>query len=138
MWYGLLPIGSVVLLEEAEVPLLIVGSCQIRMEEVQAPTRIFDYVGVPYPFGYSNPNNMIRFDHEAIDKVYSIGFINDSMVDFLPEMQRIIEGLHNGSLTVEQVRARFNQDNEPAEEQPEETAQEQTEQAEQMDTAPIE
>ena len=50
----LLPIGSVVLLNEAEKKLMIIGILQRNGEEV------FDYVGCPYPEGLLDSENIER------------------------------------------------------------------------------
>ena len=110
MWSGLLPIGSVVLLKGAQVPLMIVGTCQVAMQELASPTRVFDYVGVSYPFGYTVPEEMLRFDGDAIETVYNVGYVNEDMLDFLPGMERVLEGLHDGSLTVADARRMFGPD----------------------------
>lgn len=103
---GLLPIGSVVLLEGAQMLTMIVGLNQVRAEEVEAPTKVFDYVGVPYPLGFTAPDEMYRFDREAIDVVYNVGYINDNMLAFMSDMQQIADRLRDGSLTIQQLRER--------------------------------
>lgn len=112
MWNGMLPAGSVVLLEGGEIPLLIVGYCQMRWEEANAgktPSQITDYVGVPYPMGYTSPDNMIRFDREAIIHVFDIGLLSQDTQRFLPVIEKITAGLKDGSLSVEEARTLFSE-----------------------------
>ena len=105
MWDGLLPIGSVVLLKGGEVPLMIIGLCQTRIEEADNPTKIFDYVGVGYPMGLTRPDEMYKFNREAIEKVYHIGYITDEMLEFLPTVEDLMQRLRDGSITAEDLRA---------------------------------
>ena len=55
---NLLPIGSVVLLKEAEKSLMIVGTMQ-RDDEGHE----FDYVSVLFPEGYINSDTFFLFNH---------------------------------------------------------------------------
>ena len=57
----LLPIGTVVKLEETELFVMIIG----RMV-VSADKRDFDYVGVPYPVGYLGDEKVLCFNHDKI------------------------------------------------------------------------
>ncbi len=57
----LLPIGTVVKLEEVEPIIMIIG----RMV-VSADKRDFDYVGVPYPVGYLGDEKVLCFNHDKI------------------------------------------------------------------------
>lgn len=71
MSMNLLPIGSVVKLEEAEKALLIIG---IAIEREEGDS--FDYMGVPYPEGYIDSETMFLFNHKDIEKVEFLGYIN--------------------------------------------------------------
>ena len=64
----LLPIGSVVLLNEAEKKLMIIGILQRNGEEV------FDYVGCPYPEGLLDSENLFLFNHKDIAEISYLGF----------------------------------------------------------------
>ena len=66
----LLPIGSVVLLNEAEKKLMIIGILQRNGEEV------FDYVGCPYPEGLLDSENLFLFNHKDIAEISYLGFDN--------------------------------------------------------------
>lgn len=68
----LLPIGSVVTLKEGTKTLLIIGLLQ---QEVDTNT-LHDYIACLYPEGYINHETMFLFDHEDIEEVNYIGFIN--------------------------------------------------------------
>ncbi len=103
MWNGMLPIGSVVLLKEGTIPLMVVGLCQTTLNEDQSPAEVYDYVGVPYPVGYTRHDEMLQFDHDAVERVLAVGFMNEEMLDYMPHIQRIMDGLRDGSITPEEL-----------------------------------
>lgn len=68
----LLPIGSVVLLEDSNKKLMITGRLQIQLEgENKNP---WDYCACLYPEGNLRPESSLLFNHEQIEKVYFTGF----------------------------------------------------------------
>ena len=67
---GLLPIGSVVLLNGGKKRVMICGRIQAREGE----ERIYDYTGCFYPEGIMDSKQMFFFDHEAIVRLFFIGF----------------------------------------------------------------
>lgn len=67
----LLPLGSVVLLDEATKSLIIVGTRQIDNEDNE-----YDYIACPFPEGYIDDETFFLFDHEDISEVKFIGFVN--------------------------------------------------------------
>ncbi|AJH72613.1 MULTISPECIES: DUF4176 domain-containing protein [Bacillus] len=69
----LLPIGTVVKLEEIEQFVMIIG----RMV-VSADKRDFDYVGVPYPVGYLGDEKVLCFNHDKIVEEIHRGYLNES------------------------------------------------------------
>lgn len=103
MWNGLLPIGSVVMLKGGDMPVMIIGCLQARESEKDNPTKIYDYVGVGYPIGLTAPDEMIQFDHDAIETIYNVGYINDDMLEFLEDAGDTLSRLRDGSLTIAQL-----------------------------------
>ena len=67
---NLLPIGSVVLLEEGEKRLMICGRIQVQA----GSDKIYDYSACLYPEGIMDPQEMYFFDNDAIEQVFFIGF----------------------------------------------------------------
>ena len=70
MYGDLLPIGSVVLLKGANKRVMI-------LSRIQAPADtgvIYDYASCPYPEGIVDPENIIFFNRDDIERVYFIGF----------------------------------------------------------------
>ena len=67
----LLPIGSVVRLKEATKSLIIVGTTQIDEDG-----NIYDYISCVFPEGYIDENTFFLFNHEDIEEVKFVGYIN--------------------------------------------------------------
>lgn len=67
---NLLPIGSVVLLKEANKRIMIVG----RMQRKKGEDKVWDYSACFYPEGVLDPTQMFLFDHEQIGTVFFLGF----------------------------------------------------------------
>jgi len=66
---NLLPIGSVVLLKDAEKKLMIVG----WLPESDEGER-HDYIGCFYPEGFVDIEHIFLFNQEDVDRVDFIGF----------------------------------------------------------------
>lgn len=67
----LLPIGTVVKIEDIEQIVMIIG----RMV-ISADKRDFDYVGVPYPIGYLG--DVLCFNHDKIVEEMHRGYMTES------------------------------------------------------------
>ena len=66
---GLLPIGSVVLVKEANKKMMIIGILQ------KSGDKQYDYMAVLYPEGYLNSQKIYLFDHADIQEVHYLGFM---------------------------------------------------------------
>jgi len=74
----LLPIGSVVLLEEGKKKVMIIG-----VKQMNGDTRVeYDYLAVLYPEGYIADSMMFFFNHDAIAEVYHMGYRNQEHDEF--------------------------------------------------------
>ncbi len=82
MYDELLPIGSVVLLKEAKLKLVIVG----RILTNDDMKEIFDYAGVIYPLGITGDDELYFFNRDAIDRLYFIGFQDGEELEFKEEV----------------------------------------------------
>lgn len=78
----LLPLGSVVLLEEGLQKLVIVGRGAVYTDQVTGKDTFADYMGVLYPSGM-NPETTIFFEHDKIDKVIFEGYTDEEETRFL-------------------------------------------------------
>lgn len=83
----LLPIGSVVALHGATRKLLIIGTV---VHEEQTDTT-YDYIGEPYPEGYIDAETMFLFQHEDIDSVHFLGYINSEMQSYRAKLMEELE-----------------------------------------------
>lgn len=79
----LLPIGSVVLLKEAEKRIMIFGVCQTDSNT----KKEYDYLGVLYPEGNIGDDVKFLFNHSDIERVDFMGFHDDERSDFLGRLQ---------------------------------------------------
>lgn len=80
----LLPIGSIVLLKEAEKRLMVFG---VRQTDEDTGTE-YDYIGVLYPEGNLGENVRFLFNHEDIQEIYFRGFDDEERTQF---MQRLYD-----------------------------------------------
>ena len=74
----LLPIGSVVTLEGAEKKLMIVGESLVQEDD----DTIYDYIGVPFPEGYIDSENLFLFMAKDIEIVNFVGYVNAESQSF--------------------------------------------------------
>ena len=79
---GLLPLGSVVKLEEVEPYIMICG----RILCTQSDDRIYDYVGCLYPEGMGKSDELVFFDRDAIEELYFIGFQDEYEMTYRTEI----------------------------------------------------
>jgi len=89
---GLLPVGSVVLLEGGNHRLMIIGYCQKLLSQ---PDKIYDYVGCLFPEGFISAEKNYLFNREQIDKVYHVGYQSDGQFAFAEQMEEAVLRLRN-------------------------------------------
>jgi len=87
---GLLPVGSVVLLQGGSHRVMIIGYCQKLLSE---PNRVFDYVGCLFPEGFISAEKNYLFNREQIDKVYHVGYQTDGQFALVEKMETAIKNL---------------------------------------------
>ena len=80
----LLPLGSIVTLNDSDEKLMIFGILQSTGEEGVEP---YDYIGVPYPMGNMGPDNQFLFQHENIDQIIHLGYEDEEDIDFLTSLE---------------------------------------------------
>ena len=88
MYEKTLPIGSVVLNKGGSKKVMIVGYYQFKKGD---NTKIYDYVGVIFPEGYMSAEYLVLFDHENIERIYSLGFQDQQRIEFEPRLRAAIE-----------------------------------------------
>lgn len=94
----LLPLGSVVYLEEGTQKLIIIGRGVI-FEDSDSSEQVFaDCMGTLYPSGFQKNSN-IFFQHENIDRVVFRGYSDE-------EEKRFLEVYNNWKGTIKVKRAK--------------------------------
>jgi hypothetical protein len=78
----LLPIGSIVLLKDAEKKLMIHGVKQTNQETEEE----YDYSGVLYPEGDIGEIGKILFNHDQIEHVYFEGYVDEEREKFIQKL----------------------------------------------------
>jgi hypothetical protein len=81
----LLPIGSIIQVKEAEKEMMIIGILQQNGEDR------YDYIGVLYPEGYMSQDEIYLFNHEDIEKVSFLGYVNIEHQTFRNNLNLLLE-----------------------------------------------
>lgn len=89
-----LPIGSVVLLNEAKKKIMVIGIMQINVDD----ERMYDYMGVLFPEGYVGPASCFLFNKADIAEVVSEGYRCDDQNLFADAMENIIKTVNQALL----------------------------------------
>ena len=76
----LLPIGSVVMLKDAEKPLMIYG---IKQLDTYNPEVEYDYIGVLYPEGNIGSDFQYLFNHDDIEEILFKGYETEQFKNFI-------------------------------------------------------
>lgn len=87
----LLPIGSVVLLEEGSKKLMIFGVKQTDEESGEE----YDYIGVIYPEGNLGNETQFLFNHENIVQVFFKGYEDGERDNFIERLAEFYEQKEN-------------------------------------------
>ena len=87
MWNELLPIGSVVLLKNSEKRITVMGFCQAKPDDTDT---VYDYCGCLYPEGYIDAEHVYLFNHEQVEKVYSLGYMDEEQFAFREKIMDIL------------------------------------------------
>ena len=83
-----LPIGSIVLLENATKKLMITGFGVIPNEEKE---KLYDYSGVIYPEGLLRTEHTAVFNHSQIKEIVHIGYSNEEEIRFKEKLNRALK-----------------------------------------------
>lgn len=87
----LLPIGTIVMLNEGTKKLMIAGIKQTEQETLVE----YDYTGVMYPEGMIGELGQFLFNHSDIKEVYFKGFENEERDEFLDKLEEFYENQQN-------------------------------------------
>ena len=81
----LLPVGSVIQVKESDKKLTIIG---ILMNNNGVK---YDYIAVLFPEGYLDPQHLYVFNHEDIEKVCFLGYMNSEYQLFRGTLSKELE-----------------------------------------------
>ena len=85
----LLPIGSVVLLNDGQKKVMIIGVKQTEEESGEE----FDYSGVLYPEGFVAELGQFLFDHSDIKEIFHKGYEDEERTEFLGRLEEFYANL---------------------------------------------
>ena len=77
-----LPVGSIVILEGGDQPILVTGYLIFKKGVAAQERKMFDYGACYYPEGIVDFNSSIGFNHENIKEVLHLGYVNDAQKEF--------------------------------------------------------
>ncbi len=81
----LLPIGSVVHVKGASKNMMIIGIATTN------ENKYYDYFAVLYPEGFIDDKHSYLFNHQDIDKIVFIGYINSEMQALRSELSDMLK-----------------------------------------------
>lgn len=83
-----LPVGSVVLLNNATKKLVVAGFC-VLSDEYEG--KIYDYCGYPYPMGAIQSNQIALFNHDQIKEIFFVGYEDEEEKKFKKSLNEAIK-----------------------------------------------
>jgi len=86
---NILPIGSVVLLKNADKRVMVIGYYPTILEDEKEIT--YDYLACLFPEGVIDSNNSMMFNHEDADKIFYYGLIDEEQKYFMEELKHVVE-----------------------------------------------
>ncbi len=89
-----LPVGSVVLLKEAERPVVVIGYSVIE----ENSQEVWDYLGCAYPVGVLSSDKNLLFQKNQIEKVYYRGYCDQECQQFLDLLKQDMEKVRHGRI----------------------------------------
>ena len=85
-----LPIGTVVLLKDAKKRVMITG---FAAKGKETGDKMFDYMGCLYPEGVISSEQNLLFNHEQIDKIFYIGYIDEEWKNIEVKLKEVVSNL---------------------------------------------
>ena len=92
----LLPIGSVVLLNNGTKKVMITGFYSVAANDT---SKVFDYCGCLFPEGIISSEQNLLFNHDQIMTVNFMGYKNDEEVEFKTKLGEIVNNPNNAPVT---------------------------------------
>ena len=86
-----LPIGTIVLLENATKKIMITGYASVSPDTEGV---VYDYSGCPYPEGFMSYNQVCVFNANQIEVVVSQGYSNDEQKEFSQTLEKALQEIN--------------------------------------------
>ncbi len=83
-----LPIGTIVKLKNTNKRLMITGFYLVADDNKNV---IYDYSGVAYPEGLSTSEETALFNHDQVEKIFYVGFVDEEEIEYKARLKRDIE-----------------------------------------------
>ena len=83
-----LPIGTVCTLKGSNQMIAITGFC---MKNENIPDKVFDYVACFFPQGVYDLSKNILFDHNQIDRILYLGYVNEEEKIFKQKVNELLK-----------------------------------------------
>lgn len=93
-----LPIGTVCMLKDGKKRVMITGFCTIPEND---KSKVYDYNGCLYPEGVLTTSQTIVFNHDQIDKIYYMGYVDEEEKSFQEKLNKIVDDFKNGKLNID-------------------------------------
>ena len=93
MLEGVLPIGSVVMLNDSTKKVMIIGICQFQTVPGEEKPRIWDYAACPFPEGYQGANECYLFNGDQIENVYAVGYQDEEQMIMKTKYDQVLAEL---------------------------------------------
>ena len=87
-----LPIGTVVLLKDAKKRVMITG---FAAKGKETGDKMFDYMGCLYPEGVISSEQNLLFDHDQIDKIFYMGYVDNEWKETENQLKDIVSKMEN-------------------------------------------
>ena len=96
----LLPVGSVVLLQNGQKKLMIIGIKPVDTTN----NAMYDYLAVPYPEGFVKDNLTFFVNHDKIDKVIARGYEDEEREDFINRLEEYYNNRYVTKFKSDQIK----------------------------------
>lgn len=83
-----LPIGTVVMLKGGKKRVMVTGFCVSPDED---KNKVYDYSGCLYPEGIIKSNQILLFNHDQIEKIYYMGYVDEEEKTFKKNLGEVLK-----------------------------------------------
>ena len=80
-----LPMGSVVKLSGADVPIMVTG----RLQRTKQDDKVFEYSGCSWPYGFEDSSHAVLFDGNRIEHVLFLGYRTDAELAWCEQLTEV-------------------------------------------------